>query len=52
MRGLRFAFTVVALLLAPVATLAAMDPLPANRAEIESLIGALEYDAERARLIT
>lgn len=51
MRGLRLAFTFVALLLAPAATLAATDVPPANRAEIESLIGTLENDAERARLV-
>ena len=51
MRGLRLVLLFVVLLLAPVATFAATDPLPTNRAEIESLIGTLENDAERARLI-
>lgn len=51
MRGLRPALLFIVLLLAPVATLAATDPPPTNRAEIESLIGALENDAERARLV-
>lgn len=51
MRGLRLAFTVLALLLAPVAARAATDAPPISRAEVESLIGALENDAERARLV-
>lgn len=51
MRGLSLALTLVLVLLARPPSLAAAEAPAINRAEIEALIGTLENDAERAKLI-